>query len=93
MRFRVETPHGDKFMCQYQKFNLSLTRWYCGISENLETLILDHPVHHIYLTNLIQSCPKLKNLQIAHYTNAYNPTSKCTDSQMIYLMDLYQQMR
>lgn len=51
-------------------------RWCCGISHNLETLILDHPVSYLNLATLLQSCPNLKNLQMgrnsAHRDSSYS---------------------
>jgi len=47
-----------------QRFSLGLIRWCCGITEHLETVIIDQPISYIDVAALIQSCSNLKNFQI-----------------------------
>eukprot|EP00210_Caulerpa_lentillifera_P007973 g7612.t1 len=54
----------DSFHYEYTVFSSGLLRWYCGVSTNVETLVLHHDLAYESLVTLLQSCPKLKNLQI-----------------------------
>eukprot|EP00210_Caulerpa_lentillifera_P006339 g6055.t1 len=53
-----------QFCSSYLSFSWNLTKWYCNISENLESIVLDQAMSHLELVALLQSCPKLKNLVV-----------------------------
>eukprot|EP00210_Caulerpa_lentillifera_P006377 g6092.t1 len=52
------------FFDDYLSFSWNLIKWYCGISDNLESLVLDQAFSHLELVSLLQSCKNLKSLVI-----------------------------
>eukprot|EP00210_Caulerpa_lentillifera_P007614 g7272.t1 len=50
--------------CKHLEFCWHLFKWYCNLSQNLETLILSGVHPYCRLEELLQSCPRLKNLLI-----------------------------
>eukprot|EP00210_Caulerpa_lentillifera_P008627 g8230.t1 len=71
--FKDWMDHGVNKSClklieEWRSYSWNVVKWYCTITKDLETLILDHKVIFHELVQLLQSCPKLRNLILGHTT-------------------------
>eukprot|EP00210_Caulerpa_lentillifera_P007610 g7268.t1 len=64
---------------RYPEFCWYLFKWYCNLSQNLETLILSDDLPSCRPEELLQLCPRLKSLEIGHRLSL----SRSTDQNLI----------
>eukprot|EP00210_Caulerpa_lentillifera_P007621 g7279.t1 len=57
----------NQILREYEKFGPPLINWYCELSQNLETLILNHGMPYHRLAHLLKTGVTIKHLRIEGY--------------------------